>query len=366
MKLGIISLGGKSSHMILKEAKKYFKDTIHLDIRQTEVHAGSKGEGVLYEGKPIDKYDAIYIRGSYKYEFLQRALTTALFYDTYMPIPPRTFTLAHNKFLTLLELQKNKLDIPTTYIAATTESAKKLLEKVNYPIIMKLPSGTQGKGVMFADSISSAKSVLDTLEVFKQPYLIQEYIDTSGTDIRAIVVGDKVIASMRRKAVPDELRANIHMGGKGICCELDYDTEKLAVKSAKAIGADICAVDILEGAKPVVIEINLSPGLQGITEATKKNVAGEIAEYLAAKAKEFNETRTSGSYGEIIKDLELGSKNGKTKEIITNLNIKAGIIKLPKLITDITKFDADDEVVLTVKEGKLEIKRHKIAKEEKK
>ena len=366
MKLGIISLGGDSSYMILKEAKKYFKSTTHLDIRKTEVHVGSKGDGVLYEGKPIDKYDAIYVRGSYKYEILQRSLTTALFNEAYMPIQQGAFTLAHNKFLTVLELQKNKIDIPTTYIAATTESAKKLLEKVNYPIIMKIPYGTHGKGVMFADSPSSAKSVLDTLEVFKQPYIMQEYVETGGTDIRAIVVGDKVVATMKRKAVADELRANIHMGGKGIGCELDYDTEKLAIKSAKAIGADICAVDILEGAKPVVIEINLSPGLKGITEATKKNVAGEIAEYLAEKAEEFAESKKSGSYGEIIKDLEIESKNGKTKEIITNLNIKAGIIKLPKLITDITMFDADDEVVLTVKKGKLEIKRHTIEKEDKK
>ena len=88
-----------------------------------------------------------------------------------------------------------KIPIPTTYLAATTTGAKKLLEHVHYPIIMKIPSGTQGRGIMFADSITSAKSILDTLEVFKQPYIIQEYIETNATDLRVLVLGDKFVST---------------------------------------------------------------------------------------------------------------------------------------------------------------------------
>lgn len=364
MKIAIISLGGKSSKMILKEAKKYFQGADLIDIRGIEVDATSKELEVLYKGKPLKKYDCVYVRGSFRYALLQRSITRALHHDTYMPIQPKGFTLGHNKFLTLLELQKKKVAIPKTYLTATLDAAKKILDQVNYPIIMKIPSGTHGKGVMFADSVASAKSMLDTLEVSKQSYIIQEYVETEEiSDIRAIVVGNKVVAAMKRKATPEEQRANIHMGGEGTPYEVDYDTEQVAVKSAKAIGADVCAVDILMGAEPLAIEVNLSPGLQGITATTKKNIAAKIAKFLFEKTKEFSETKKKKGYGEIIKEIEVSKGNG-AQEILTNLDIKAGVIKLPKVITDITKFTSDDEVILIVDKGKLEIKPHKIKKEE--
>ena len=360
MKLAVISLGKESSQNIGEEAKNYFRDVKMLDLRKVEVHATSKSLNVLYDGEELDHYDSIYIRGSYKYAILQRSITEALHFHTYMPLSPKSFTLGHNKFLTMLHLQEKNVPIPTTYLVETVTGAKKLLEKVNYPIIMKIPSGTQGKGVMFADSIASAKSILDTLEVFKQPYIIQEYVETNATDIRAIVVDSKVVASMRRKALSDELRANIHMGGIGVSCELDEETEEIAIRSAKAIGAEVCAVDILEGNKPMVIEVNLSPGLDGITKATKKNVAKIIAEYLHKKANEFKETRKSDDYSKIISTLDTETDR---KEIITNLDIKAGIIKLPKLMTKITGFNQEDEIMIIANKGKLIIKKHIIGRE---
>ncbi len=368
MKLAIISLGGKGSTLILKEAENYFDTADSINIKHIEVHVSSKSSEILYKGKPLEKYDCIYIRGSYKHALIERAIAEALYDKTYTPLTPTSFTLSHNKFLTILELQKVGIHIPKTYLAANTSSAKELIENVKYPIIMKLPSGTQGKGVMFADSIASAKSILDALEVFKQPYIIQEFIETAtkgAVDIRAIVVGNKVIASMKRKALDDELRANIHMGGVGIPCELDNETKKMAIKSAKAVGAEICAVDILEGTRPVVIEVNVSPGLEGITKATNINVAKEIAKYLYEQTKLFYEDKKAIEYKTLIDGLNSGSEikdDNQTKEILTNLNIKAGIIKLPKIITQITKFNEEDELILIANKGYLEIKKHKIKK----
>ncbi len=362
MKLAIISIGGESAKKILEEAKAYFKKTDLLNLKNIEVHVDSKNIEVLYKEKPIGDYDCIYVRGSYKYALLQRSLTRALHHKAYMPISPPAFTIGHNKFLTLLELQKNKIPLPKTYLAATTDAAKKILEEIHYPIIMKIPEGTHGKGVMFADSESSARSMLDTLEIFKQPYILQEYIETGATDIRAIVVGDKVIACMKRKAPLTELRSNIHMGGKGQPYELDYDTEQIAIKAAQAIGSDVCAVDILEtGKKSMIIEVNLSPGLKGITKVTKKNVAKDIAKFLAKGTKQFIASTQKKGYGKIIQEIELESKNNKkTQEILTSLNVKEGIIKLPKLISQITKFKADDEVIIKLDRGKIEIKKHEI------
>ena len=351
MKLAIISLKGESSSKIAEEAKAFFNQVDLLDIRKIEVHATSKKLDVLYNGSIIEKYDCIYIRGSHKYMLLQRALTESLNEESYMPMKPRSFTIGHDKFLTLVELQKNKVPIPTTYLAITVDSAKKILSKVNFPIIMKLPAGTQGKGVMFADSIQSANSLLDTLDVFKQQFIIEEYIETNATDIRVIVAGNKILGAMKRKATPDELRANIHMGAIGINYTLNPDMEQMALKAAKALGADICAVDLLEGLKPMVIEVNLSPGLTGISKATGKNIAKLIAENLYENTKLFKSSKTSNDYNNALENI-----NNK-KEIIANIEIKAGKIRLPEVITKTIGFIDNEEVVISIDKGKIIIKK---------
>ena len=117
----------------------------------------------------------------------------------------------------------------------TKRDLLEVLKKVNYPIIMKFPKGTQGKGVMVADSFAGASSLLDALDFLKQPFIIQEFIETDGSDVRAIVIGDKVVASMARRAKEDEKRANIHAGGKGEAITLDSHTKKIAIDTAKVL-----------------------------------------------------------------------------------------------------------------------------------
>ncbi len=356
MRFGLISLGGPSSKMIMEEAAKMFDVAEAIQIKNLEVNVSSDGYQVLDSGKPISEYDCIYVRGSYNYALLQRSISYALQDKCYMPLSPESFTLGHNKFLTMVHLQKIGVPIPKTYLAATTEGAKKLLKEVNYPVIMKIPSGTQGKGVMFADSVQSAKSILDTLEVFKQPYMIQEYIETGATDLRVIVVGDKVVAAMRRKATNEEIRANIHMGGVGHPVELDYETEQVAVKTAKALGCDICAVDILEGRKPYVIELNLSPGLQGIMKALKKNVPKMVADYLFKRTKEIKEDAGKLRAKKVASELELEKNN----QLITNLDIKAGVLKVPTMMTKIAGFKPDEDVIFSAEKGKIKIERYNL------
>jgi len=139
--------------------------------------------------------------------------------------------------------------------------------------------------------------------------------------------------------------------------------EQMAIQSAKAINADICAVDILESDnKAAVIEINLSPGLEGITEATNKNIAAKIAKFLAGQTEKRKEGKTSTDYTKIMQDLDISK--AESQEIITQLNIKAGIIKLPDMVTKITGFTPDDEVIMTIGKDNLELKKHKIEKGE--
>jgi ribosomal protein S6--L-glutamate ligase len=223
---------------------------------------------------------------------------------------------------------------------------------------MKFPTGTQGRGVMFADSFSSASSMLDALLALKQPFIIQEYIETGGADIRAFVVGERVVACMKRKAVEGEKRANIHAGGKGEAYTPSHEVRKLAVDAAKAISAEICAVDILEGAKgPLVIEVNLSPGLQGITAATKVDVASKIAKYLYDRTEEVMFSKKKTGAEKILQ--ELGIEDEKEKPFITTLDMRSGRILLPELVTGRTGFDDKTDVVIEAKKDELTIKKFK-------
>jgi ribosomal protein S6--L-glutamate ligase len=366
MKAALISLGSVSSKGVAKAMKKYFDEVDEIDLKGIEMTLTSKELEILYKSKPMKEYDCIFARGSYKYEPLLRSITVALFDTTYMPIQPASFSLGHDKLLTQLELQKHKIPMPKTYLAATPEAGKAVLEEVNYPIIMKFPSGTGGKGVMYAESFAAAASILDALTALNQPFLIQEYIETDGVDTRVIVAGDKVIAAMKRKAKSGEKRANVHSGGEGQSCVLDAHTKKIAIETTKITGAEICAVDILEGIKgPMVIEVNLSPGLQGITKATKIDVADKMAKYLYKRTKELTDKGKKKEASNILDDLDL-IRADKLKEIITPLDFRGNRILLPELVTNVGKFDDNDEVIINIDKGNLCMKKSDIGTGKKK
>ena len=356
MKSAVMSLGSKSSLMIIEAMKNYFDSVDNIDLRDVEVNLGAGKLDVLYEGRQLPQYSCIYARGSFRYAPLLRSVTRTLYRNSYMPIKAETFTLGHDKLLTHLALQHFSIPMPTTYFASSTRAAKKILNEVTYPIVLKFPHGTGGKGVMFAESYAAASSMLDALIVLKQPFLIQQYVETGGVDIRAFVVGADVVASMKRKAVKGELRANIHAGGVGQSAVLDEKTKRIAIDTAISIGADVCAVDMLESPKgPMVIEVNLSPGLQGITKATSINVADKIAKFLFEKSEIFSARDRDEATQKIFEDL--GLNNEIAQQIITNLDFRASRILLPKIVTDIAKFDEKDEVVLKVEKGKLVVEK---------
>src|SRR3989344_1576892 len=356
MKAAVMSLGSKSSLMIIEAMKGYFDSVDNINLKDVEVNLGAGKLDVLYEGRQLPQYSCIYARGSFRYAPLLRSVTRTLYRNSYMPIKAETFTLGHDKLLTHLALQHFNIPMPKTYLASSTRAAKKVLNEVQYPIVLKFPHGTQGKGVMFAESYGAASSMLDALFALKQPFLIQEYIETGGVDIRALVVGNKVVASMKRKAVRGEFRANIHAGGTGEPIVLDEKTKRIAIDTSISIGADVCAVDMLESPKgPLVIEVNLSPGLQGITKATGINVADKIAKYLFEKSEIFSARDRDEATQRIFEDLGLSGE--MATQIITNLDFRANRILLPKIATDISQFAGTDEVVVKVEKGKVFIEK---------
>jgi len=354
----VISLGSVSSRWTVEEMKKLFDKVDAINLKEIEINLGAKEIEVLYQGEPLPDYDCVYAKGSFRYIALLSSITALLNQKSYMPIDPTAFTIVNDKLLTQLELQRSKIPMPITYLSSTADAAKKILEQVNYPIIMKFPQGTHGKGVMFAESFPAASSMLDALAALNQPFLIQEYVETGGVDIRAIVVGGQVVAAMKRKAKKGEKRANIHAGGVGESLVLSPKAKKIALDTAKVLGAEICAVDMLEGHKgPVVIEANTSPGLQGITKATKINVAEKIAQFLYRKTREHKNKGDITDASKVLEDMGIDKTDATCQDIIVNLDFRGNRILLPDLVTKITGFGDGEEVILQPCKGRVIIKR---------
>ncbi len=192
---------------------------------------------------------------------------------------------ARNKFLAIQSLREANVPIPRSILLASRPDVMEAAHFVHYPGILKILSGTQGIGVMRVKSFEETAAIVDTMKSFGQVMLLQEYIPNPGIDIRAFVVGDRVIGSMKRVAQMHEWRSNIHLGAKGMPIELDDHAKDVAVRASQAVGLEISGVDmIFRGDEPVVLEVNASPGFRGLLEATHVNAADAMVEYAAAKA----------------------------------------------------------------------------------
>jgi len=355
MKAALISLGSQSSIMTAEAMKKYFTTVDMIQLKKIEIKLG-KESGIFYDGELFGDYDCVYVKGSFRYAKLLGSITALLERKVpYMPFKTSCFTNVHNKLLTHLVMEQHNIPMPRTYLSSTTEAAKTLLDRVNYPIVMKFPEGTQGKGVMFADSKSSAASLLDALGALNQPFIIQEYIDTGGTDIRALVVGDKVVAAYRRKAQTEEKRANIHAGGTGEMVQLNHEMMRIAVSTAKALEADICGIDILESPfGPLVIEANLSPGLQGVGKISPIDIPDAIARFLFQQTEKALGKEKKEKVKEVMKEISLNEPDS-SQEIITTLLFRGERIVLPEFVNKIAKLSETKEYTIKAQKGKVTI-----------
>ncbi len=198
---------------------------------------------------------------------------------------------AQNKVRTLQIMNRKNIPIPDTVFSVNPENIKEQIELLGgAPVIIKLQEGTQGMGVMLAESKKSAKSIIDTFYRMNMSILLQEFIKESNSeDIRIIVAGDKVIASMKRKGLEDDFRSNIHRGGSGFKVDLSDKEKSMAIRAANYLGLPIAGVDLIRSKRgPLLIEVNSTPGLQGIEAYTKVNVAEEIIKYLERKCSTKN------------------------------------------------------------------------------
>lgn len=194
---------------------------------------------------------------------------------------------SRDKLLGLQLLAQAGIAVPRTVMATRGAVVAHLTEQVGgLPCIIKLLRGTQGVGVMIANTLAEAETILKTFWGLGQDVCLQEFIkESKGRDIRALVVGDQVVAAMRRKAKRGEFRSNLHRGGQGKLVRLDKAYATTAVRAARHIGLELCGVDMLEGADgPKVMELNSSPGFEGLERATGKDIAGSIVRHALALA----------------------------------------------------------------------------------
>jgi ribosomal protein S6--L-glutamate ligase len=255
-----------------------------IDYMRCYINVSSDSPCVMYAGKRLEQFDAIIPRVGASNTFYGTAIVRQFeLMSVVTANGSQAIARSRDKLRCMQILAKEKVGLPVTGFAHSTQDTDGLINMVQgAPLVIKLIEGTQGIGVVLAETHTSAKSMIEAFRGLSAHILVQEFIkESQGEDIRAFVVGGKVVAAMRRKAAQGEFRANIHRGGKSESIELTADEIETALRACRAVGLNVAGVDMLRSnSGPKVLEINSSPGLQGIESATGINVAGMIIEYL--------------------------------------------------------------------------------------
>ena len=288
MKIGVVSR--RESYWATKQILKAIERAGHTPsfVKTDAVRLVVSGrDDALYNGKSLKDHEVFVPRiGRSLTDFGKMLLRQLEIMGLTSTLSSEALITARNKFLALQALRAAEVPVPRSILLASRPDISEAARLVRYPAILKILSGTQGVGVMRVKSIEETAGIVDTLKLFGQVVLLQEYIPNPGVDLRAFVVGDRVIGSMKRIAALNEWRSNIHLGAKGVSVQLDERSAAIAVRAARAVGLEISGVDmIFRGDDPYVLEVNASPGFRGLLEATKVNAADAIVDYAVAKAK---------------------------------------------------------------------------------
>lgn len=245
---------------------------IKLDAHTPEIHYRG--------GRILNDFDAIIPRIRPSITFYGCALTRQFeALKVFCLNSAKAITQSRDKLFSLQLLLNHEIDIPTTGFANSPLDTDDLIKMVGgTPLIVKLLEGTQGKGVVLAETKKAAESVINAFKSLNANILVQEFIkEANGKDLRLFVIDGKVVAAMQREALPGEFRANIHLGGTASVIKPTQEEKKLAIRAAKAMDLKVAGVDIIRSAKgPLLLEVNSSPGLEGIEAATNKDIAGEM------------------------------------------------------------------------------------------
>lgn len=287
------------THRRLKEAAE--ERGHQFDVINTlrcYMNIASRRPEVYYNGEKLEGYDAVIPRIGASVTFYGMAVLRQFEMQGVYPLNESVaIGRSRDKLRSMQLLARDGIGLPVTTFAHDPKQTDEVLALAGgAPVVIKLLEGTQGIGVVLADTQRSAKSVVEAFRGAGINILLQEFIkEAGGTDIRAIVIGKRVVASMKRTGAEGEFRSNLHRGGSADLIKLSPEERSTAIRAAKSMGLNVCGVDMLRSNHgPVVMEVNSSPGLEGVENATGLDIAGKIIEYIEKNAKP-NATRTKGA-----------------------------------------------------------------------
>ena len=299
MKIGILSTNKNlySTRRLVEAGEQRGHEMPVYNHRRCYMNIMSSSPSVHYNGESIEGVDAIIPRIGASITFHGAAVARQFeVMNIYSVNESVAITRSRDKLRSLQLLSRKGIGLPKTGFANAPGDTDDLLKLVGgAPVVIKLLEGTQGVGVVLAETKKAAESVIEAFRGLKANFMVQEFIkEAGGADIRCFVIGDKVVASMMRKGKEGEFRSNLHRGGTASLVKITPEERKTAVRSARIMGLNVAGVDLLRSDRgPVVMEVNSSPGLEGIEAATGKDVAGMVIQFIEKNARP-GRTRTRG------------------------------------------------------------------------
>jgi len=299
MKIAVLSRNPDlySTRRLVEAGKEQGHEVRVIDTLRCYMTIASQRPTIHYKGEELKDYDAIIPRIGASITFYGTAVVRQFeMMGVYSINESVAISRSRDKLRSLQLLARKGIGLPVTGFAHSTQYTNDLIKMVGgAPLVIKLLEGTQGIGVVLAETNKAAESVIEAFRGLKENILVQEFIkEAGGADIRCFVIGDKVVAAMKRQGKEGEFRSNIHRGGTAGIVRLTPEERSTAVRAARIMGLNVAGVDLLRSNHgPVVMEVNSSPGLEGIETATEKDVAGMIIQFIAKQAKP-GRTKTRG------------------------------------------------------------------------
>lgn len=322
MKIAILSQSPScySTTRLVEAAEARHHEVRVLNTRRFSILLERGGPSLLYRGEALERFDAVIPRIGASITFFGTAVVRQFEQmEIFCLNGAESILDARDKLRTMQLMSRHTIDIPMTAMVRSNRDILPAIRSVGgSPVILKLIQGTQGVGVILAESDNAAEATIQTLRSARQNVLIQKFVsESAGRDVRAFVVGDRVVASMRRIAQDQEFRSNVHRGGRAEPINLDQRYAATALRAAHVVGLHVAGVDMLESNDgPKVAEVNCSPGLQGIEAATGQDVAGAIIEYLEAQAEMPEEAVETAPEDYDLAELVVSPDSGLVGEMV--------------------------------------------------
>ncbi|HTM71106.1 MAG TPA: 30S ribosomal protein S6--L-glutamate ligase [Luteimonas sp.] len=288
MKLAILSRNAKlySTRRLVEAARERGHSVRVLDPLRCYLRIDSDGFAMRYKGRPIAGYGAVIPRiGASITRYGSAVLRQFELMGSFTPNPSAAIARARDKLCAHQLLAAQGIGLPATVFGDNPDDTTDLLAMLGAPPhVIKLNEGTQGAGVMLAEKLSASRGMVEALRGLYANFLVQEFIaEAKGADLRCFVVGDQVVAAMRRQAPPGDFRSNLHRGGTAQPVRASAAEQATAVRAAAVLGLGVAGVDLIRSKRgPLVLEVNASPGLEGIEEASGADIAGRIVDFVVA------------------------------------------------------------------------------------